>query len=645
MALLPALLSRRLPYRYTPLDKDQVRLLKLWPGERTSQLSCSLQNVDLLSYDDHTAESPIEGLRSFDTISYVWGKASKKVEIMCDARTMRIGANLADALRRFRDSKEITILWVDALCINQKDTDERAAQVQLMGLIYFKARQVRIWLGRDHEPVYCARHAATLIRKFAFSYRNTFGVAARELSEQFFREQREANDVNWKAVRHLLQREWFERVWVVQEFGLSRDATFYCGETQIIQTDLCDFVYSLFNSRSGLWISYEINNRLLLLGQRYKRATRNDDRIELESSPEEAENFLDILSQTRGLECTDERDSIFAFLGHPSAFKQHRFDADPYRSYSQNYYDGRLPIIQPNYDKSATFHHACINLAINAVKDRDLGLQLLTHIAHNENTLSLDIPSWVPLWNVIDQGSHFHGCNRLYHSSGSLSPTSMNVYTPAGNTFLSRLCLRASRLATIRYAATDKATISVQTLVETLFPERAAGASYLKQHPFDWPAATSRTRTSANDWAALAMTLTAGLITTDTDLVPVPAEPHIDRHINGLECYLRRHERGPPRIQCDFEDDIGDNFHMDLDLAGISRVFYVTTNNHFGLAPMVTREGDQVWLPRGAPMPFVLRPLSQGVFKILGQAYLHGVMQGEMVDKMTEKAFQTVLLC
>ncbi|KAF2029764.1 heterokaryon incompatibility, partial [Setomelanomma holmii] len=84
---------------------------------------------------------------SYDTVSYVWGSNDSASCIECDGMSLPITHNLGDALRKLRDPMSVRSLWVDAICINQKDEVERASQVQLMGLIYWTARQVHVWLG------------------------------------------------------------------------------------------------------------------------------------------------------------------------------------------------------------------------------------------------------------------------------------------------------------------------------------------------------------------------------------------------------------------------------------------------------------------------------------------------------------------
>lgn len=81
---------------------------------------------------------------------------------MTDATILLITPNLDTALRRIRLPDRIRALWVDAICINQQDVAERGGQVQLMGSIYSKARQVIVWLGKDEDD--CAEETFTWLR-------------------------------------------------------------------------------------------------------------------------------------------------------------------------------------------------------------------------------------------------------------------------------------------------------------------------------------------------------------------------------------------------------------------------------------------------------------------------------------------------
>jgi hypothetical protein len=81
---------------------------------------------------------------SFKAISYVWGDAQHKRGITVDGQSFFVTQNLFRGLQRIRDPATKLTIWVDALCINQTDSDERREQVQLMRAIYTSANEVLI---------------------------------------------------------------------------------------------------------------------------------------------------------------------------------------------------------------------------------------------------------------------------------------------------------------------------------------------------------------------------------------------------------------------------------------------------------------------------------------------------------------------
>ena len=87
------------------------------------------------------------------------------------------------------------IIWIDAICINQEDNDEKGQQVQSMAKIYAKASRVIVWLGRAAGD---SDQALEVIRKAAEEQRT-----------------RSAVDITYQqAIFTLLERPWFQRIWV-----------------------------------------------------------------------------------------------------------------------------------------------------------------------------------------------------------------------------------------------------------------------------------------------------------------------------------------------------------------------------------------------------------------------------------------------
>jgi hypothetical protein len=89
-------------------------------------------------------------------------------------------------------------MWVDALCINQGNLEERKQQVQLMAKIYSKAHRVIVWLGKEVVDTKGALEDIYL-------------AANEDLTE------RSKKEMNQQAILNLLQRPWFQRIWVREQ--------------------------------------------------------------------------------------------------------------------------------------------------------------------------------------------------------------------------------------------------------------------------------------------------------------------------------------------------------------------------------------------------------------------------------------------
>ena len=134
-------------YKYTKLPtlRDElgnvvpyIRLLRLLPPKDPSNpdetIRCVLSPAWL--NDVNT---------SYTAISYMWGRRDADQVIELDKASFSVTENLWTCLRKFRNHRDDNNFWVDAICINQEDSDERSSQVSQMGTIYAKAQEVVIW--------------------------------------------------------------------------------------------------------------------------------------------------------------------------------------------------------------------------------------------------------------------------------------------------------------------------------------------------------------------------------------------------------------------------------------------------------------------------------------------------------------------
>ncbi|CAG8972576.1 hypothetical protein HYALB_00011308 [Hymenoscyphus albidus] len=124
---------------YKPLRDMEFRLIKI-PSKTSEQpVRCEILYADLNSPPQYTA------------ISYTWGDASDTCTIVLNTFSFSVGVNLHGALCAVGKTTSDVLVWVDALCIDQHNTNEKTIQIPLMGQIYSRADFVSVWLGPEDD--------------------------------------------------------------------------------------------------------------------------------------------------------------------------------------------------------------------------------------------------------------------------------------------------------------------------------------------------------------------------------------------------------------------------------------------------------------------------------------------------------------
>jgi hypothetical protein len=148
---------------------------------------------------------------------------------------LTISENLFDVLFQLAKSGHKAPIWIDAMCINQKDNIERVSQVSLMGEIYSKDVEVLVWLGKDKTGLkdFLWLHRELLPKLRALSISDTITASdvdnSLTLSTLGFMSVERWDDL-WDAYRlFCASRRWFFRVWIVQEISLAHTVTVWCG--------------------------------------------------------------------------------------------------------------------------------------------------------------------------------------------------------------------------------------------------------------------------------------------------------------------------------------------------------------------------------------------------------------------------------
>jgi hypothetical protein len=129
-------------YQYATLPDDHsIRMLTLQAGVPGDPLCGKLEFFNINCGDQ------------YETISYTWGELDRGSEMICDNGVIEITSSLESALSRLRLKERERRLWVDQVCINQDDKEERSQQVQFMNRIYENALHVLVWLGEDEQKM------------------------------------------------------------------------------------------------------------------------------------------------------------------------------------------------------------------------------------------------------------------------------------------------------------------------------------------------------------------------------------------------------------------------------------------------------------------------------------------------------------
>ncbi|KAK8024690.1 hypothetical protein PG990_002513 [Apiospora arundinis] len=361
------------PHGYEPLSNpNDIRLLDIHPGTTIEDIpSISLRIVNLSDAPD------------FEALSYVWGDIQNTIEILCNGHPVRVTANLHDALKQLRnaDGRPRT-LWVDALCINQMDLDEKSAQIRIMHRIYQACRRCVVWLGRADEHTDSALDMVQLMAELVCE---KVGVPLEGLDDHLKaagRDILQATEIGyserlppmdspkWVSLFSLLCRQWFTRVWVIQEAFFSSDLLFYCGARTCRYSALyytADWIIT-----NGRPIDYATGFQWAEVERFNIMYMRQDAYVQ------QNQKLSQLLADFSLFRATDSRDKIYALM-HLPAFQRDCPNLVP---------DYRLPI-----------EVVYVDMAFRILRNsRDL--LLLTKVDRRDGDEgALRLPSWVPRWH------------------------------------------------------------------------------------------------------------------------------------------------------------------------------------------------------------------------------------------------------
>ena len=218
------------PYKSLPTESLHIRILALKP-------SSTLTNAPLAA---SLFTFPFEEAPAFEAMSYTWGAPDNPGSIRIGSRSYAVRRSLYEFLFKIRRKDQVRLLWVDGLCIDQDDLDEKTSQVKDMGLIFARADTVLAWVGEHAEE------SEKLFRPWPKLSRHVIPFLLRLVGwpHQLTYAERSERERIWTA---FLSRPYFSRLWVLQELVVAQQVVVHCGDDSINWDDL---IYKRGRSRN-----------------------------------------------------------------------------------------------------------------------------------------------------------------------------------------------------------------------------------------------------------------------------------------------------------------------------------------------------------------------------------------------------------
>jgi hypothetical protein len=650
-------------YAYKSLDKNnrEIRLVHLHPPEQfSSQVRCSILTTTLDNAPEYTA------------LSYCWGDASNRLTIeLNDAglfttpnSCLSTTSNLYLALRQLRQTYNVRPLWVDAICINQDDQDERSSQVMLMRDIYERAEKTIVWLGEAAEN---SELAIDLINAWADASED-FDAFLRHCPFAF-------EEKNWEAVKKLLERPWWTRVWVYQEFIVSKQVFFLCGpesmSSQIFRSARSS--WNWFCSTSSAMDKVDRKNALMVQMAEFGSVDQLDwqrilydlrrVRIRRNQSYDDVPrmDLLALLSFTSHLEATDPKDKLYALLGVD---------------------DVRDVTVIPNYSHSESKIYT--DFAVHYIETRS-SLEILGEAGIGFTELNLELPSWVPdprklvmkgqnLTNKINCASGNHKRIPRVDSTQSLLSAMgfvCDIITFFGSSE-SLWVLRHEQWADIALNSPCTHPTGISRL-QAFFRTMTADTS---GHGFGRPEFNDEKEQIEFLQLAKGFMIFSGIVSQkyyrqnpallekyqrwqdrvaensrylaylQIFLKLIPDEPVVKTDSELLEPFIMstsqygqlKWQQSSAKLTEDEERTLAFQYVRHAAEATKRKSFFITEKGYMGLGPGMIKNGDKVCILFGCQHPLLLRKIGE-VYRLVGEIYVYGMMRGEMIEKFEAGIF------
>ncbi|KAH7398122.1 heterokaryon incompatibility protein-domain-containing protein [Cadophora sp. MPI-SDFR-AT-0126] len=622
----------------------------------------------------------------FVALSYTWGSFETTKDIVINGAVVKVTPNLEEFLRSI--SKEVAMdrkagrkvqrIWIDQLCINQNDIEERNLQVKCMGKIYEQASLVFVWLGKEDND---SKQAMDLLTQFGLCYANDGKMAdGSNLLQKLRGNPRLFQAGSWTALERFLERPYWTRLWVIQEIALSHgELALQCGNQVLAWKTFVDALF-LLTSDFELLASRHVQDVYLSTGVSLSDANRSSIMISKvtkalrlavlhdEDAPTNTGFFLaNLLSMIREAEQKDPRDKVYGVLSLLNDSISKEIVPD---------YNSSIPQIYTDFAKALIKYTGSVDIVCHATSDA-------AKILH--------LPSWVPDLTAKPSRAEMSSETR-FHAGGQLDATVCS-FRPHGVLSISGIlidtieslgcpCLgKTEGQAHDIVQATNGPVLSSEAkpIKKSSVMHRAFGALKMSKmskpktgsssHKFEPPSmspthalysqhglkdAICRTITgnrdmegklpSRNGQVIFDIPLQRAFESDDKVLDVTWSYLNVFRGCNGDlrigDTEIRKYfPPGSPLIPYAIPEETAQFFLPAVNILP-GRRFIISAKGYLGMVPGKTERGDVICVFLGSELPVVLRPCIGG-YNLVGECYVHGIMEGEAM-KWLENGEATV---
>ncbi|CAG8955494.1 hypothetical protein HYFRA_00010361 [Hymenoscyphus fraxineus] len=584
------------------LSGDQIRVLDLLPsfqGDEPALVRCETRIVSL-------ADKP-----QYEALSYVWGGPIPRSYITVSGCEVDITSSLYAILCRLRLGGECKrTLWIDQLCINQQDPEEKTSQVRLMRRIYKSCTTCLLWMGDIREDIAVSGPEAALdFFRYLAAVNQAADPDALLIPESM--RSRANFETMMVALRSIMaaQGGWWTRVWTVQEAILPTNSTLVWGPLSIPWHVLTKATEAWKNGLPSS--SHELNpGSFPDFSRIMARMIWLDNCKGLKDSP------LHTIIRYREREATDGHDKIYALLGLLPV--------------------GALPETEKcNYQRTVarTYCLATIELILN---EKSLSPLTIDPWLEDEQATE-EMPRWaLDLSQVSKYDRSWEHIHRypIYNANGSreldletLRETLRETIRLQESSASPKLPLSGHAVDTIALVGECLQEDDLDNTLMVMKSWKSLTENFHRTNNFQSPAHYPGGSRGTVD--AFCRTMLGDLVHGWDNF---PKYWATDFEANKVLQFL---ESGTPQYWREQVPGSSDGILTTVEAQVVHRAFFITKTGLLGLGHPKTACGDQVWVFDGGRVPFTIRSKKNSAshpsdYDFVGRCYVQGIMKGEL---------------